>query len=201
MFKLIPKRYRLLTWKQRMLLTVSVSSLFVFGYCTMLAQTREETAPLNVSASFAKKESVSPVEIIELHLSRPLEVSEGALAVFINQTDITSLFNSSERKLRYSSQSLPLPAGENSLTVYLVLPDSSWKEIAQFPLRVKDSNARDEQLSGPKSTNGKSHKYGFDTFEIKPSLTVNLLAQSTLLFFPTANRPDRINSTDLTFQS
>ena len=103
----------------------------------MLAQADEETAPVNVSASFAKKEWVSPAEIIELHLNRPLEPSEGSLAIFINHTDITSLFNHMKRKLRYSSQALPLPNGENSLTVYLILPDSNWKEIARFPLRCK----------------------------------------------------------------
>jgi hypothetical protein len=200
MLNLIPKKHRLPSWKVRLVLAMSMSVLFVFVHCSMLAKADEETVPVNVSASFAKKEWVSPSEIIELHLSRPLGPAEGALAIFINHTDITSLFDSTKRKLRYSSQALPLPNGENSLIVYLISSDSTWKEIARFPLRVKRATDSDQlQLSGSTTTNGRRH--GLDKFDVKPSLALNLKAQSHLLFFPSTQRPDRINSTDLTFQS
>lgn len=187
------------TWKLRLLLAMSVSGLLVFAHSTLCSRASEETESLAVSASFAKKEWISPSEIIELQLSRALEPAEGSLAIFVNHTDITSLFSLTKHKLRYSSQALPLPSGESSLTVYLVLPDDSWKEIAKFPLRVKDANDQQLQSSDSRTANGRRH--GLDRFEVKPSVSINLKAQSHLFFFPTTDRPDRVNSTDLTFQS
>jgi hypothetical protein len=191
--------------KKVTLLALSLSIFFNFNAIALFAKTQpslpqKEKEELNVSASFSKKEWIIPTELIGLRFGRPLEASEGTFAVFIGQTDITSLFNSTEKGLNYSSQALPLPSGENTLIVYLVSPDGSWREVATFPLRVKAVKGSGQvEEAGTKPTNGRK-KYGFDEFEIKPSLTLNLKAESTLLFFPNTNRPDRINYTDFTFQ-
>jgi hypothetical protein len=161
---------------------------------------------LTISANFASKESVSPSERIELTLNRALESTEGTLAVFINQTDMTSLFTSTEKGLTYSPNALLLPVGDNSLTVYLISPGNDWKRIAQFPLRVKEAETVGEPTPQPappvasRPANGKPRTFGFDTAQFKPSLTINIRGQSALLFFPESNRPERSNFTDISFQ-
>jgi hypothetical protein len=113
-----------------MLLVLSLSIFLNSNTSISFAKThpglpQKETEELDVSASLAKKEWVTPTELIGLRFGRPLEASEGTLAVFVGQTGM---------------------------------------------------------------------------FEVKPSLTLNLEAESTVLFFPDSSRPDRINYTDFAFQ-
>jgi hypothetical protein len=84
------------------------------------------------------------------------------------------------------------------MLVYVVSPDDSWEQIAQFPLRVRGAEGVQDPIS--QSSNPERQPHGFDKFEMKPSLTVNLKAESTVLFFPESSRPNRINYLDLTFQ-
>jgi hypothetical protein len=123
--------------------------------------TKKETEELNVSASFTKKEWVTPTELIGLRLSRPLEAAEGTLAVFIDQTDVSSLFNSSDKRLKYSPQALQLPSGEHVLVVYLVSGGGEWKEIARFPLRVKAAGAPGQVEDSPTNTTNGLKKHFF----------------------------------------
>lgn len=199
-------QYKWRSCKRRALLAFSLSIFLNPSAAICSAKTRQdlpqkEAHELKVSANFASKEAVTPTELIGLRLSRPLEDSEGTLAVFIGQTDVTNLFSSTEKGLKYSPQALALPSGEHTLVVYLVSPADEWKKVATFPLRVKPVKGSGQvEEAGTKPTNG-SKKYGFDKFEIKPSLTLNFKAESTLLFFPDSSRPDRINFTDLAFQA
>ena len=162
------------------------------------AQTTQQE--LTVTADFAAEHPVAATEQIRLRLSRRLQSDEGTLAVFIGRTDVTSLFTPSEGAVTYSSQALPLPAGDTIVTVYLILSDGEWKEIAKLPLRVEDKqpNVAVPAATEP-PTNGKRRWLGFDRAEFKPSLTVNLRSQSAVLYYPDSNRPDRINFTDVSF--
>ena len=184
-----PEQYKWRKCTKGALLACGLSIFTNISAAMLFAKTQQgspqtETHQLNVSASFASKEAVAQTELIGLRLTRPLQASEGTLAVFVGQTDITSLFNSTEKGLNYSAQALPLPVGENTLFVYLVSLDGSWQEVAQFPLRVKDAKRAGQVQDDAANTTRESNKHGFDKFEIKPSLTLNLKTESTLLFFP-----------------
>jgi len=160
---------------------------------------RKESQELTITASFAVSGSVSQSDSIELHLSRGLEFQEEALAMLLGTTDITSLFNSTGKLLRYSPQALSLPPGEHSLVVYLVSNTNEWKQIAIFPVRVTDAKTNSSESSVP-NLPSEQRKHGLDKFEIEPSLSINLKSESTVLYFPDNTRPDRLNFLDLAFQ-
>jgi len=90
---------------------------------------RKKSQELSVTASFAGSGSVSQSDSIKLHLSRGLEFREEALAIFLGTTDITSLFNSTGKVLRYSPQAPSVPPGEHKLVVYLISSGNQWKQI------------------------------------------------------------------------
>lgn len=123
-------------------LTICLSILLVCANSRLFVQAFEQTntlaAPtdLKITASIENGQAISPDDKIELKLSRELKKSEGRLAIFIAQTDLTSLFTPLNQTLTYNRKILPLPLGENSLTVYLVSPAEQWQEIARFTLRV-----------------------------------------------------------------
>ncbi|MDQ3472113.1 MAG: hypothetical protein M3447_00100 [Acidobacteriota bacterium] len=195
--KQLPKRYA--QYQRRLLITCCFVALALITQGS-LAQSQQShqgnpSTPLKIRAGFERKGPVNPTERIALHLSRPLAAEEGSLAIFVSQSDLTSLFTASANSLNYSSQALPLPPGKNPLIVYLVSPSGEWNEIARFALRVKKQNAATSNETG----NGRS-PFGFDQLEFLPSLTVNIKAQSALLFFPQTERPGRINSVDFAFQ-
>lgn len=158
-----------------------------------------------VEASFAGKEFVKPDERIEFHLSRALAPDEGSPAVFIGDTDITQLLAKAEKTLSYTPRLLPLPAGATQVRFFLVSPAGEWKQVAEFLLRVDTQKqqvapATESSPVAQRAKDGKNGSWGFDTFEFKPSLTINVKAQSAVLFFPTTNRPDRINFLDFALQ-
>ncbi|MDQ3474113.1 MAG: hypothetical protein M3447_10285, partial [Acidobacteriota bacterium] len=106
-----PGQYKRRTCKRRAFLALSFSISLNPGAAMLFAKTQpglpqKETREVKVSESFAGKESVTPTELIGLRLSRPLEASEGTLAVFIGQTDVTSLFTSTEKGLKYSPSAM-----------------------------------------------------------------------------------------------
>ncbi|HZJ46305.1 MAG TPA: hypothetical protein VFD63_21180 [Pyrinomonadaceae bacterium] len=181
-------------------LLILASFLLLHASTMTLVADCHETAPqeLGVTANFEKRESISSSELIELHLSRRLKPEEESLAVFLDTTDITNLFTSNETVLSYSSQALALPPGDHTLVVYLVSGANEWRQTATLQLRVREGK-KSNQLSANKPAND-LRKYGFDKFEFKPSLTINLKSQSTVLFFPNNTRPDRLNFLDLGFQ-
>ena len=160
---------------------------------------RKKSQELSVTASFAGSGSVSQSDSIKLHLSRGLEFREEALAIFLGTTDITSLFNSTGKVLRYSPQAPSVPPGEHKLVVYLISSGNQWKQISTFPVRVTDAKTNSSE---PPVSNLPSEptKHGLDKFEIEPSLSINLKSESTVLYFPDNTRPERLNFLDLAFQ-
>jgi hypothetical protein len=179
---------------------------------------------LEVTANFAGRESVATEETIELRLNRPLLPSRERLAVFIGQTDMTSLFAEIGTALSYSPRVIPLPPGETVVIVYLVSPANDWTEIARFTLRVstegkKETNRNPDSAqkaaseikkgddksgksSGPSLQPDKAQKkLGFDRLSVIPSVTLNIKSQPAQSSFPLSNRPDRPTFTDLALQS
>ena len=158
------------------------------------AHARAQAPALTVKASFAAKQTISPLERIALSLNRPLQSSEGKLVVFIGLTDMTALFTATPNDLSYAPTALPWPTGENPVTVHLVSPADEWKELARFTLRVAGKATTEASASE------NARRFGFDKFNVDPSVTVGLVGQPREVHFPTSNRPERPTYTDVTLQ-
>ncbi len=157
---------------------------------------------------------------IELRLNRDLRNGEGRLAVFVGVTDLTSLFRLEPRSLNYQPTILPLPAGANTLTVYLVRPDDDWKRLVSFQLNVKAPQAEnaakenadpdgDRPAALPEvrpnaepeneTATTESKREGLK-MEFTPSLSLNVKSQNQILTFPRESVPERNPFTDLAGQ-
>jgi hypothetical protein len=166
---------------------------------------RAQSQELTVSASFADKQSVTPLEQIELRLNRPLLSTEGKLAVFIGQTDVTTLLTAVGNTLSYTPKLLPLPLGETEVTVYLVSPNDEWREIARLPLRVSNPPpaAPPQDQPGPPSPPQPAEATqapGAGKLKFTPALTLGFKSQAAESHFPAANRPERPTFADATLQ-
>ncbi len=158
-----------------------------------------QSPELTVAASFQGAESVEAQERISLRLSRALEHNEGRIAILIGGTDVTRLFGIGVTDYVYEV-SLPLPTGENPLTVYLVTPENEWRQIASIPLRVASAAtttitalpATDPPAAPSAESNRKT--------SFIPSLTLGLKSQAAQAHFPDSNAPQRERFTDFTMQ-
>lgn len=92
---------------------------------------------LEIRPGFASDQWLDRKGPVELGLSRELKPTDGRLAVFVDHTDLTALFEQSAGRLTYAPGSLPLPSGEHQLIVYLVSPEGTWTEKGRFPIRVR----------------------------------------------------------------
>lgn len=163
---------------------------------------------LIVNASFANQPTLAANEKIELQLSRPLQTSEGKLAVLIGQTDLSAFFIATENRLSYTPTLILLPAGENQLTVYLVSPTNEWKLIAQFAITVSDEKKADTtalqqndsaaQPSQPSKT--EKRKTILDKIGFAPALTLGFKSQPAESHFPDSSAPARPTFSDFTLQ-
>src|SRR5688500_8226258 len=118
MFRYVPRLRLSLAHGAALRLITSV--LVIVTSASAGAQTNERD--LTVTADYSAERPVAATEQIRLQLSRPLQSAEGTLAIFIGRTDMTSMFTPSADALTYSAQALPLPAGETTVTVYLIFP-------------------------------------------------------------------------------
>jgi hypothetical protein len=192
MFKLTTRQIQELRLKPAALVAIALALLACERVSLLV---RADAPELQVKASFADKQSVSPNEQITLQLSRPLQSSEGRIAVIIGETDLSNLFEIGETSLTYTPKLEPFASGEHQVTVYLVSADRQWKEIARFPLRVsKETVLTNEQSQAAPKKNG-SERFGFT-----PALTVSIKSQPAQSSFPVSNRPERATFTDLTLQ-
>jgi hypothetical protein len=163
-------------------------------------QANEATDALRVTANF-DVQPVAPTAQLELHMSRPLLESEGRLGVILGDMDITALCNTSANSVRYLPTPVPLPVGETSVIVYLVSGDNEWTEIARLRLIVEEPKANEGSDKGQTPNSIQDTKKGPSPFQFIPSVSVNVKGQSTALYFPDSNRPQRMNFTDIAVQT
>ncbi|HEY7784521.1 MAG TPA: hypothetical protein VIB00_07340, partial [Pyrinomonadaceae bacterium] len=193
----------------------------VISLTSVFASTSQSSSELSVTANFITLKSVKPNERIEVIISRPLQDSESRIAIFINTTDVSSLFTRDKLRLRYNAQQWPLPLGQSELTVYLVFKEDQWKELARFPLRVaKESNPSTEDTavkfvktsflgstpSGRPNAEQESSAPAPDNKKGKmtwlPSLNIGLKSQPAQSTFPVPfPADDRATFADLTMQA
>lgn len=182
-----------------------------------LALTAELDEAVHINANFSANQPLPPRGRIELQASRPLLENEGRFAVVIGDTDVTSLCVISGREIVYIPRPLPLPLGETSVVVYLVSAQNEWSEVSRLPLLVEEPKT--SALSTTNAGNGipppppgvaaasssvaatpPARSPSASPFQFIPSVSVNVKAQSTSLFFPESSRPDRLNFTDVAVQ-
>ena len=92
---------------------------------------------------------LSPTDAVILQLDRPLAPADGRLAIFIDDTDWTSLFATTDTVVRYQSSTFPIPSGEHTLVAYLVAPSGHWQEQGRFPLRVLTPRGFEHATASP----------------------------------------------------
>jgi len=143
------------------------------------AAAQEAAQAPSVAPGFAVGEWLSSDLAIELLVSPPLDPAAGSLAVFLGETDLTSLFEATSEKLAYRSTAPRLPAGESELVVHFITPDDHWQEIARFPIRVR--------------TRG-----GFEKATFDPKLDLGNEGQVAEDHSPDENRPPRETFQDVT---
>jgi hypothetical protein len=183
--------------------------------------TQADSQALTISADFINRQAVAPDEKIELRLSRIIRPTEGRLAIFLGQTDLTSLFIHNGTVLTYNPQLLQLPLGNQQIIIYFVAPNDDWQEIARFPLPVTEpapeppasaaspispvspvspASVDAAQSKQSSDTAPKPRRFGFDKLDFVPSLTLAMKSQPAQSNFPDSSRPDRPTFTDLTLQ-
>jgi hypothetical protein len=119
---------------------------------------------------------------IEIALSRPATPAEGRLAVVLGRTDLTDLFEPSEKGLRYRGKLKPLPTGPQEMVVFLVTPTNEWKEIAKLTVKILKPG-------------------GLERVSITPKLDATLKGQVAEGHFPDAPSPTRRTFEDFTGQA
>jgi hypothetical protein len=184
------------------LLVVAASALLCAG--RLPRRVAAQAQPLHVTGNFSAQKPVAPDTQLELQAARALQPSEGRLAIFIGETDVTALCVQGDKRLTYKPQLLPLPLGETSVAVYLVSPDDQWTEVARLPLLVEEPKPVAPPagpVGQPPSPTPAGPPGGARPFQFIPSVSVNVKAQSVVLFFPGSARPERINFTDLAVQA
>lgn len=199
------------------LLISLISVALALMHSSDLALMAELDEAVHINANFSANQPLSPRGRIQLQTSRPLVESEGRFAVVIGDTDVTSLCVISGREIVYIPKPLPLPLGETSVVVYLVSNQNEWTEVSRLPLLVEEP--KNSLVNTTNGTNGNSApppgvaaasstvatppagtSQSLSPFQLIPSVSVNVKAQSTALFFPQSSRPDRINFTDIAVQ-
>jgi len=155
------------------------------GSSPSLAQQGE--AELTVELESGADEWHSRDAVIRLTPSRPLEAHEGRFAVLIGSTDLTDLFEWRDRSLVYDSRTLPLPAGENELAVFVVSADGEWREAMRTTLRVLTQGGFKQASFSPQfdaqGTSALDHDFQPAGSGVPPSddASMNLMLNGTLV--------------------
>jgi hypothetical protein len=145
------------------------------------------------------------VKVNSLLLGQPI-------AVFLGDTDITAQIKIEGQELVYQSDLLPLPVGEQLLTVYLTQSTDRWETLATFQLKVESAVAQSPQQTeaspskpgepGSSSTEPPSpppESSPEGVFVVKPKFTANLKSQFLEKRTPDAGASKRPSVLDLGF--
>lgn len=136
---------------------------------------------LAITPAFKTDQYLPRTQAIELLMNRSLLPADGRLALFFDQTDLTSLFSVAADRIIYQPEKLPLPAGEHQLVVYLVSPENGWREIGRAQMKI---------LS----------RRGFEKAIVKPAADFTGKAQPFSDHAPDTNQPERATFQDGTVQ-
>ncbi|MCP5424758.1 MAG: hypothetical protein H6970_06775 [Gammaproteobacteria bacterium] len=132
----------------------------VCGFGALLACIQSTAQEITLTNSNLPEEQwIEPQTAITLTFDRLPSPDEGQLAILLDKTDLTSLFQrSGESELVYSSDGPPLQSGSHELIVYRVRNASEWEEITRVPVNVLTPS-------------------GFEAAEVTPKVELALKAQ------------------------
>ena len=182
-----------------LLLTVAT-----FGQGLIFARTDEQI--LSAAANFKADKAVTPETAIEISLNRALKTAE-KIAITIGETDLTGLFTQTENRFVYDGKLMPLPVGNSNVTVYVIDPNGSWKEIARLPLSVQSpastvqSPKNEEPKTEDQSQKQVEEKSGTEekTEEAKSEETKTVVAETETAAEPVKTEQNRFFKFSPTF--
>jgi len=119
----------------RVLRPVLLALLIATGTADAAAQEMTGAGP-GIRPGFPEGAWVRSDEPLTINLVDPLRAPAVRIAVVIDDTDWSSLFDIRADALTFRPGTLRLPAGEHELVVYAVTEDNRWQEIGRTRLRV-----------------------------------------------------------------
>lgn len=143
-------------------------TLFLISVLIPLSLAQSSVEPMKVTASFSTGKPVAPDTSIQIELSKSLAANE-KIAITIDKTDITALFERTGDRFVYNAKVLPLADGKSTVTVFLIPTSNVWKEVARFGLTVASPSPQVEMQPANESANKPSEKTTEETSgEAKP---------------------------------
>jgi hypothetical protein len=122
--------------------------------CELPSLAQLPPSPTNNSTLIAPTPSVITLksgEILRVKVERLPAQTE--TAVFLGDLDITSQMQREGQELVYKSTLLPLPVGEQTLTVYRTTTPDRWESIATFSVKIESNSS---QIATQTEESGKS---------------------------------------------
>ncbi|MBD1846257.1 hypothetical protein H6F89_23125 [Cyanobacteria bacterium FACHB-63] len=153
-------------------------------------------------------------EAIRLKLDRLPSPNEGTLAVFLDQTDITSQVQQTGVEFVYQPTLIPLVPGNHTVTVYLIKPGNVWTEFATFTIKVESaqptpspipaqppSTTPQPETPAPRPTETPASQPSTQARDltITPKLSVNFKSQMLDARTGSAERSERPTFADIAF--
>jgi hypothetical protein len=193
----------------------------------VLAQVQPSTPAPSVSPQDPKIVTVKTGEVLRVKVDA-LKLNQ-PIAVFLGDTDVTAKIKIEGQELVYQSNLLPLPVGEQPLTIYLTKSADNWETLATFLIKVEPAitqsptaPAKDSTTQSPSSPPAKDStpspsppstatdkdstpsppekaKSPENIFTVKPKFTANLKSQLFEKRTADAGASQRPSALDLSF--
>ncbi|MBW4542801.1 MAG: hypothetical protein KME43_27295 [Myxacorys chilensis ATA2-1-KO14] len=179
---------------------------------SQLPQLRSLTVPTTIAQQPNTQRTptiVRPGETLRLKLDRL--PTEGTLAIFLDQTDITSQVQQTATEFVYQPTLFPIASGDHTVTFYIVKPGNQWSEFTTFSIKVEESpppsstppQSPNPQPNTPTPQPTESPAAQLSTqardLTITPKLSVNFKSQILDARSPDAGVSDRPTFADLSF--
>jgi len=122
------------------------------GICLCLLLSRPLLAQVSLQAhDFDQAQWIDPDRSFSVRMSHVANDSGNRMAFFIGSLDVTALMQETAPGVfRYRASLLPLPPGEQTLTVYLVRRGNQWEQLASLRLSVLSEGGFEESSVTPR---------------------------------------------------
>lgn len=121
-----------------------------------------------IQSNLVTNAPLTPRSSLTFELDQLPPPSEGQLALFIDNIDVTALIKIEGNRVIYEPRLLPLPNGESTVTLYLVTLEATRQSIAQFPLVVAEPLL--DKLPTSELQNTRSIPLNLPFTDVSPSL-------------------------------
>jgi hypothetical protein len=168
---------------------------------SVLAQVEPSTPNPIVNPQGAKIVTVKVGEVLRIKVDS-LKLNQ-PIAVFLGDTDVTAKIKIEGQELVYQSNLLPLPVGEQPLTIYLTKSADNWETLSTFLVKVEpavtQSSTTPAQDSTSPATAPSPSNSPANIFTVKPKFTANLKSQLFEKRTADAGASQRPSALDLSF--